>query len=144
MVKIDIFKAVDVPKMAYFDLPCYRTWMGKDGIVRTVVKEGSEIVLKDAKLNSEVVNSFPDPGPYPIIVDTRLIRSITKEARDYLSIRGRSSKVNVIAIIRKNALSNMIANFFIGLNKPAVPVRLFNSETEALKWCQKYVYKKNG
>ena len=112
--------------------------MGSDGICRSKVKPGAEIQIEDAKKNSVLVNSFVNPKKYPIIIDTTKIKSISKEARDYYSIRDRDSKVNAIAIIRSSIIGNMVANFFIGLNKPTVPTKLFDREDEAVKWCLKF------
>lgn len=135
---------MDKPAKAYHELSCYYTWMGDDEIARTKVKNGAEISISDAKANSEVVNSFERPSQFPIIVDTTDIKSISKEARDHFSMRNRESRVIGIAIIRQSTLSNMVANFFIGLNKPAVPVRLFKEEKEAIKWCNKIKSDTNG
>ena len=120
------------------ELRCYYTWMGIDGIARTKVKPNSEVVLEDAKENSVAVNSF-ELNSYPLIIDTTQIKSITKEARDYFSMKGRDSKVNGLAIIIKSPLSKIIANFFMGLNKPIVPVKLFTNENDAIDWCKPYI-----
>lgn len=126
---------MDIPSNS-IDLRCYNTWMGEDDIVRTKVKNGAEIVLNDAIENSKAVNSF-DTESYTMIVDTTLAKSITKEARDYFSMKGRESKVVAFAILVNSPLSKLIANFFMGLNKPRVPVKLFTNEQEAINWCQK-------
>ncbi len=120
------------------DLRCYNTWMAFDGIVRTKVKENSAIVLEDAIENSKAVNSFSQPQ-YPMIVDTTLAKSITKEARDYFSMKGRESKVLAFAILVNSPLSKIIANFFMGLNKPRVPVKLFTDEKLAVEWCKNHI-----
>lgn len=120
------------------DLRCYNTWMGDDGIARTKVKEGSEIVLDDAIANSKAINSF-SADSYTMIVDTTLAKSISKEARDYFSMKGRKSKVIAFAILINSPLSKIIANFFMGLNKPRVPVRLFTKEEDAIIWCKSQI-----
>jgi hypothetical protein len=120
------------------DLRCYNTWMGVDGIVRTKVKKNSEIVIEDALENSIAVNSFSQ-DEYPMIVDTTLAKSITKEARDYFSMKGRESKIVAFAILINSPLSKIIANFFMGLNKPRVPVKLFTDEDLAIEWCKNYI-----
>ena len=129
---------MELPAENFHDLRCYVTWFGEDGIARTKVKEGSEITIADAKVNSIIVNKLSEQEKYPMIVDTSGIKSMEKEARDYLAIQDRESRINAIAIIRKTHIGNMIANFFIGLNKPSVPVKLFRNEAEALKWCDKF------
>lgn len=131
---------MDLPSFEYFDLNCYYTWMGEDGIARSKVKKGADIVLKDAKENSVVVNQLA-VGKYPIIVDTSDISSISKEARDFFSIRNRKSNINGIAILQNSVIGNMVANFFIGINRPTVPVKLFKKEDDAVKWCEQFLVK---
>ena len=119
------------------ELRTYWTWMGDDGIVRTKVKLGAEVVLEDAKKNSLAVNSF-SLNQYPLLIDTTAIKSITKEARDYFSMNNRDSKVVAFAILINSPLSKIVANFFMGLNKPRVPVKIFNDEVKAVDWCKSY------
>ena len=129
---------MELPEKEYHSVECYWTWLGSDGIVRTKVKPGAEIELKHARENSRVVNSFESQNGFPMIVDTTEIKSISKAARDHFSLRNRDSKVISIAILRDSTIGNMVANFFIGLNKPAVPVKLFDNEKEAVKWSMKF------
>jgi hypothetical protein len=117
----------------------YFTWMGNDGIARTVVKPGAEISLEDSQENTAAIEMFYYGKQFPLIVDARPIKSISKEARDHFSLRNRKSAVNSFAIIIKSPLSRIIGNFFMGLNKPAVPVRLFDNEKDALKWIKQYL-----
>lgn len=130
---------MEVPEDNAVELRCYFTWMGEDGIARTKVKENAEIELKDAQENSEVVNGLSSSEHYPIIVDSRDIKSISRDARDHFSIRNRQSKVTAIALVRDKRISNMIGNFFIGINSPAVPVKLFSNEAEAVIWCKSHL-----
>jgi len=127
------------PKVGVTELRAYYTWMGEDGVARTQVKPGSEVVLEDAEENSKAVNSLYGPDLYPIIIDTRKIKSITKEARDFFSMRGRESRVYGFAILVDSPLSKIIGNFFMGLNKPRVPVKLFMKEEKAVYWCKKLI-----
>lgn len=118
----------------HIETSCYRTWMGEDGICWTKVKAGSEVTKKDALENSAAVTSYYKDRKYPLIVDSRGIRSISKEARDHFSLKDRPSPVNAIAIIIDSPVSRVIGNFFIGLSKTRVPSKLFLSESEAAKW----------
>jgi hypothetical protein len=139
--KLNIFRTMELPEKGHVETKCYLTWMGSDGIARTQVKSGARIELSDAKENSEIVNGLSNLPEFPLIVDTREVLSITKEARDHFSLRGRSSKICGIAIIRSSSLSNVVANFFIGLNRPVVPVKLFSNERDAIKWCEAFIKK---
>lgn len=122
-----------------YDLTCYWTWMGEDGIARTKVKPQAEVNLKESLENSVAVNALCNTKKFPLLVDSRQIKSISKEARDNFSIQNRSTNINAFAVIIESPLSRIIGNFFMGLNKPSVPAKLFNNEEDAVSWLKQYL-----
>ena len=123
------------------NLSAYWTWMGEDGIVRTKVKPNAQVTLKEAKENSVAVNSYIEKTgkKYPLLVDSRQIKSISKEARDHFSIQNRETRIKAFGILIDSPLSRIIGNFFMGLNKPSVPAKLFTSEEEAVSWLKQFL-----
>ena len=117
----------------------YTTWMGKDGIARTVVKSDAEVNLKEAQENTRAIASLHTGKKFPLLIDSRNIKYITKEARDHFSIKNRETVVTSFAILIYSPLSRIIGNFFMGLNKPTVPAKLFTDEQEALQWLKKFL-----
>lgn len=117
----------------------YTTWMGNDGIARTVVDAGAEVDVKEAQENTQAVFSLYTNKKFPLLIDSRNIKYITKEARDHFSIRNRETLISSFAILIDSPLSRVIGNFFMGLNKPSVPARLFTKEEEAIQWLKKYL-----
>ena len=115
----------------------FHTSLEKDGYIYTRVKPGSEIQLQDAKDNTAAVIKVSGDSNFPILVDLREIKSISKEARDHFSMRGRKPHVTAIAMLVKSPVSRIIGNFFLGLNRPTVPTRLFNQEKEAILWMKR-------
>ena len=122
-----------------FDITCYWTWMGLDGIARTKVKPQAEVTIKESIENSVAVNSLYKAKKFPLLIDARQIKSISKEARDNFSIKNRSTNINSFAVIIESPLSRIIGNFFMGLNKPSVPAKLFNNEQDAVNWLKQYL-----
>lgn len=116
----------------------YTTWMGPDGIARTVVKGSVEIGLKEARENTEAINTLFCGKKFPLLVDARSIHYMTREARDHFSIKNRETVINCFAILVQSPLSRIIGNFFMSLNKPSVPARLFTDERDALQWLEKF------
>jgi hypothetical protein len=114
------------------------TWM-ENGMCFTEVKPNAVIQLKDAEGNTVAVKKITGDRVFPIVVDLTKIRSISKEARDHFSMRNRTPGVNAIAMLIKSPVSRIIGNFFLGLNKPAVPTQLFISRQKAIAWAQKYL-----
>lgn len=59
---------------------------------------------------------------------------ISKEAREIYSNNKSLEKTIAQAVIVNELSTRILLNFFINLNKPVVPVKLFNSFDKALDW----------
>ncbi|MBA3682525.1 MAG: STAS/SEC14 domain-containing protein [Bacteroidetes bacterium] len=128
-----------IPPPHAVELSLFWTWMGDDGICRTKAKPLAEITLKEAMENSLAVTNMFKDKKFPLLVDARSVKSMEKEARKYFSTNGRATRINSMAIMVKSPLSRVIGNFFMGLNKPLIPARLFDDENMAVEWLKKQV-----
>lgn len=131
---------MQIPNHA-IEITGYFTWMGEDGIARTSVKPNLDITLEYAKENTVVVTSFYKGSKFPILIDARPIKSMSYEARHHFSAQGRETKTNAFGIIIGSSISRVLGNFYLGINKPAVPTKLFDNETDAIKWLQQFCTK---
>lgn len=120
------------------ELRSYTTWMGEDGIARSVVKLNAEISLDDAIANSRAVNDLFKNEKFPLLVNSTQIKSMSREARKYLAVTDRSTHISAFAVVVESFLSTIIVNFFFRFNKTGVPARMFTNEEAALKWLEKY------
>ena len=127
------FSEMKIPDYAC-EVRCYHTWMGSDGIARTKVKLNAEVSLEDAMENSKVVNGFYVNEKFPLLIDARGIKSISREARSFFTTNGRETNTMAFGIIIDSAVSKVVGNFFLGINKPAVPTKLFLNEKAAVEW----------
>ena len=116
------------------EVRCYHTWMGSDGIARTKVKLNAEVSLEDAMENSKVVNGFYVNEKFPLLIDARGIKSISREARSFFTTNGRETSTMAFGIIIDSAVSKVVGNFFLGINKPVIPTKLFLNEKAAVEW----------
>lgn len=116
------------------EVRCYYTWMGDDGIARTKVKLNAEVSVEDAMENSKVVNGFYVNEKFPLLIDARGIKSISREARSFFTTNGRETNTMAFAIVIDSSVSKVVGNFFLGINKPAVPTKLFLNEKAAIEW----------
>lgn len=120
------------------ELTTFLTSVNNEGVAITRVKKDAIIGVAEAKENTKAIISLTGGKPCPMLVDTREINSISKEARDHFSMRDRKGYVNSIAILIASPVSRIIGNFFMGLNKPTVPTKLFTEEETALKWLRTF------
>lgn len=80
---------------------------------------------------------FADGESYPCLFDITTVKKITAEARNYLANEG-NELVLASAILINSPITKMIGNFFIAVNKPKNPTRLFTNKEEALKWLEQF------
>lgn len=124
--------------MSKRDIRAFTTWIGDNDICYTVVKPNAVVEIADAKENSAVVNELSDGKIYPMLVNLKEIKSITKEARDHFSMQGRTPGISAIGLLINSPASTIIGNFFLGLNKSVVPVKLFTKEAKAIAWLKQF------
>ncbi|MDF2452353.1 MAG: hypothetical protein K0S26_1857 [Bacteroidota bacterium] len=124
------------------ELRAYYTWMGDDGIGRTCVKPNVDITLEDAISNTRAVTALYVDRKFPLLIDSRSVKSMSYEARHHFAVRDRETKTCAFGIIIGSAISRVLGNFYLGINKPSVPTRLFDKETDAIQWLKQFV--KNG
>lgn len=126
----------------YFRLPktmnttdsIFDTTLDPRGFIISRVAPLAEIGLEHAQANTKTVRQLSGDQVYPILVDIRKIRSISKEARDHFAMRDRKPGVLAIAMLVSSPLSRIIGNFFLGLNHPVVPTRMFTDRDQAERW----------
>jgi hypothetical protein len=68
------------------------------------------------------------------VIDMRRVRAISREAREYYANERTASIQQATALLVGSKLTQVIANFFMGLNKPVSPTRMFTNPDEALAW----------
>lgn len=76
---------------------------------------------------------FFENTAYPCMFDITQVKQTSKEARDYMANEG-NKLVLASAMLVTSPMLKMMANFYIMVNKPKNPTRLFTSKEDALEW----------
>lgn len=104
-----------------------------DGILTGVIKAES-VDLKVAKAAVALrLEKFNDKD-YPFLINIKQVKFVSKEARDFLASETGCEKVAASAILINSAVASMLGNFFMRINRPYVPTKLFTNEEMALAW----------
>ncbi len=69
-----------------------------------------------------------------VLIDMTSVTEISKEARDYFANERTASIQRATALLIGSPVSRVIGNFFMGLNKPVSPTRLFTDPHKAIQW----------
>lgn len=103
------------------------------GLVCVRVREGAELgveEMREIRAAHESLTSVPGP----VLIDLRLVRSMSREAQSYAARPDLAPRIERGAILLGNPVSVLLGNFFLFISRPAVPTRLFRSEDVARAW----------
>ncbi|PCH67257.1 MAG: hypothetical protein COC01_06255 [Bacteroidetes bacterium] len=114
------------------------THLREDGIIHFTAKKDCREDLESAKENIEVIRKIAGNQIRPLLVDLRGYVSQTKESRDYYASDEMANYFSYVALIIDNSISGVIGNFYMGINKPIIPTRLFTSEEKAIEWLKSF------
>lgn len=99
-------------------------------------QSGTKCSLADAESATAQVRELAAEKPRPLLVDMRGMTTLERPAREhFLNDRG---SVTAVALIAESAVNKMIANFFIGLRRMPVPIRLFTDRATAVSWLDQH------
>jgi hypothetical protein len=92
---------------------------------------GAVVDRAAAEASTEAVRALGQDGAL-MLVDTRQIKAFDRDARaHFLADQGGS---RAMALLVGSAVNRMIANFFMGMHKQAIPVRMFTERDPAIAW----------
>lgn len=109
----------------------------ENGILHFYYKEIDTMDLDMAKSCVRERLKFTGNKAYPCLVDVIKLKNFTKEARDYFANEGNEGII-ANAIISGSVFIKMMANFYITVNKPQNPTRMFTDKKSALEWLAQY------
>jgi hypothetical protein len=75
---------------------------------------------------------------YPFFADVTEVKTIDREVREEFAKGDGIAMMSACALLIRSPLNRILGNFFIFVNKPLVPTRLFTSEQDALEWLVKF------
>lgn len=104
------------------------------GFVRATMLPMLEMTLQDAHEAIEATARVNGGNRCPVLVDSRLLKSQSKEARDYLVSEEANRVSSAVALFIGSPVSRMIGNFFMRHHAHRTPVRLFSDEESAVQW----------
>ncbi len=94
----------------------------------------TEELAKENVDAQESVRDSMNKAKTRVLIDMTAVSEISKEARDYFANERTASIQRATALLIGSPVSRVIGNFFMGLNKPISPTRLFTDPQKAIKW----------
>lgn len=94
-----------------------------------------------AKTSVEQRKKVSNNKLYPLLIDARQVKGISKEARNHLSSDEGVELLSSAAILTDSQFTNFLANFLLNVNltKTKIPLKLFNDEQKAIHWLKSFL-----
>lgn len=105
-----------------------------EGYVRATIDELADMTLEDAREAVEITAELGAGRRIPVLVDTRRIRSQSREARAYFGGDRVGEVCAAVAILVGSPVSRIIGNFFLDRTFQTTTNRLFTDERAAVQW----------
>jgi hypothetical protein len=113
---------------------CYEvSWDETWAVARTDWLPGAVCGIDEARAVDAEIKAL-GRGKVLSLVDLRPVESIDRPAREFFM--DRNPNYRAVALIAASASTRMLANFFMGLKRGAIPVKMFTSESDAVAWLQ--------
>jgi len=108
----------------------YALYELEDGYLKITYKGGTFI---DYEAACTIVNDrllIQSYKTLPILCDITLVEGISSDAKDYLANYG-STLIEWVAIVSTVPTLKHMASYFVTVNKPKIPTKIFDTITEA-------------
>ncbi|TPV93570.1 MAG: STAS/SEC14 domain-containing protein [Myxococcales bacterium FL481] len=102
--------------------------------------QGTELIdLEEAERISAAFAELSPEGA-PLLVDLGNPKGQTREARVFFSSSpDHLARYSAVALLVTNPIAKVLANFYLGLNRPPKPTRLFTSVPAAEAWLKTFI-----
>ncbi len=121
----------------FFKETKYVTMFIHEGIYQATFKPLDTLGIEIAAATVQDRLDFFNKTACPCLFDITAVKQTTKEARDFMATEG-NQLVLASAMIVTSPMLKMMANFYILVNKPTNPTRLFTDRESGLNWLRTF------
>jgi hypothetical protein len=115
--------------------------INNDGIGHQHFKDNVTMDIPEQLENLEAIIKICNGQPTPFVITAGKNFIITKDARDNALSLEDQSPINANAIVVQNLAYRLIAEFFIKVQKPKMPYKIFTDQEIAFEWCKQFLVK---
>ena len=112
---------------------------GKDGIGRIIFLPNVAITRDAVKEHFAACAKLSKGKKCPVLVDARNVKYANRQARKYFASEEALKITKAAAIVVGSHVTRVIGSFFMGLDKPPYPTKLFTSESKATEWLKRFL-----
>lgn len=109
-----------------------------ENIILDYVTVEKEIVMELKRVNQQLTAG----EPYAVLVDSGILTTISKEARE-LSASSEFAKDTIAkALLVRNLGHRIVGEFYLRINQPFIKTKIFSERGKAIEWLEKQIRNK--
>ena len=115
------------------NLKAGKLWV-EDGVIHACVaaKEfDTEMAKETTAVGLKLIN---ETGANLLLIDLGECKKISREARKHMESVSENPAVRKIVFLVSNPVTRVLGSFFIGIQNPKVPTKMFGKKEDAIKW----------
>ena len=120
--------------IGYFNLDQITIEIRKDQVLYAKVKSNCQLNMDDIRQIEELMDSNYPGQQFFNLFDFPSFSNLDSEVRDWASDKSGNSRTLADAIVIYSLPQRMIANFYLKVNKPPKPTKIFSTMEDALVW----------
>ncbi len=111
----------------------------ENGILYFALREDVELGWAEADEITTVLIEVSEGKPVTILLDARVHFQVKEEGRNYFSRADYPPNLRAAAVVSSLLPVRMLVNFYLRINKPHYPTRLFSAMEDAEVWLRKHL-----
>ena len=104
------------------------------GIIENIINDYCTLERENVLEIKEVNKKLSKGKPYAVLVDSGMYTTISTEARELLASKEFAEITIAKALLVRSLGHRIVGQFYIRINKPFIPTKIFSDREEAIKW----------
>jgi hypothetical protein len=117
----------------------YYLYLREDGIMYCRISPEKEESVALVKIMVEKMGAMVNYRQVPLLARHEDFALPGKDNRDYWAKKGSCPYSKADAFMVNSTAMKLIANFYLRINKPERPTKMFTDEKEAIKWLKTFL-----
>lgn len=110
----------------------------ENDVLYIIFKDGVDVDLEGILESKQARIDLQKGKPMKVLVDMCGLFHISKEAREVAAEDQHTDMSIAMALVSNSLGTRMISNFFIKINKPKTPTKMFTNKDKALLWLNEF------
>lgn len=121
------------------DSPVGSVSLWENGILHTHTKAEMEINVAICEEIHQIALEITNGKPYPNLFTFTKYVLPDEDSRNFMLLPKRLALTCADAIVVNSLAQKIIGNFYLKINRPPIPTKLFSKQEDAEKWLLQYV-----